>query len=55
MKIKQGYPEKVIGNLDKTKSGWFLYLEKDCEMIHEKTINEIKKIIDKLKSTEVKT
>ena len=52
MKIKQGYPEEVIGELDNTKSGWFFYVDKDCKMIHEKTLRKMVDTINELKDDE---
>lgn len=46
IKIKQGYPEQVIGELQVTDSGWFFYPKKSVRMIHENTITKMKEIID---------
>jgi len=48
--IKQGYPEKVVGNIDNSLSGYFFHIEEGCDMLHESTIEKIHNIINKLKS-----
>ena len=46
IKIKQGYPEEVIGELNITDSGWFFYPIQPGRIIHESTITKMKEIID---------
>ena len=45
IKIKQGYPEKVIGEVKLTESGWFFNPNENCKMIHENTLRQIRDIM----------
>lgn len=46
--ITQGYPDQVIGELKKTKSGWYFYINKKTNMIHESTLRRMLKYIEDL-------